>query len=49
LETVAFSLAAPNATASGTILNGSPSFVSYCVDLYQHIAFGNLYPEYTAP
>ena len=56
-ETVAFSLVAPNATASGTasaggfatILNGSASFVTYCVDLYQHIAFGNLYPEYTAP
>jgi hypothetical protein len=56
-ETVAFSLAAPNAVASGTvnaggfttILNGGPSFVSYCVDLYQHIAFGTLYPEYTAP
>lgn len=56
-ETVAFSLIAPNAVASGTvsaggfatILNGGPSFVSYCVDLYQHIAFGSLYPEYTAP
>ena len=56
-QTVHFSLVAPNAVASGdvnaggfaTILNGSPSFVSYCVDLYQHIAFGTLYPEYTAP
>jgi len=56
-ETVGFSLVAPNAVASGTvnaggfatILNGNPSFVSYCVDLYQHIAFGTLYPEYTAP
>jgi len=56
-ETVAFSLTAPNAVASGTvsaggfatILNGSPSFVSYCVDLYQHIAFGTLYSNYTAP
>ena len=56
-ETVAFSLVAPNAAASGTvnaggfatILNGRPSFVSYCVDLYQHINFGTLYPEYTAP
>ena len=56
-ETVTFSLVAPNAVASGTvnaggfatILNGGPSFVSYCVDLYQHIAFGTLYPEYTAP
>jgi len=56
-ETVAFSLVAPNGPASGTvnaggfatILNGSPSFVTYCVDLYQHISFGPLYPEYTAP
>jgi len=56
-ETVGFSLVAPNAVASGTvnaggfatILNGGPSFVSYCVDLYQHIAFGTPYPEYTAP
>jgi hypothetical protein len=56
-ETVAFTLLAPNAAASGsvnaggfaTVLNGGPSFVSYCVDLYQHISFGTLYPEYTAP
>jgi len=56
-ETITFSLVAPNAAASGTvnaggfatILNGGPSFVSYCVDLYQHINFGTLYPEYTAP
>ncbi|HSC65586.1 MAG TPA: hypothetical protein VLD35_18250 [Caldimonas sp.] len=56
-QTVTFSLVAPNATASGTVnaggfattLNGSPTFVSYCVDLYQHIAFNTLYPEYTAP
>jgi PEP-CTERM motif len=56
-QTVAFSLVAPNAVASGTvsaggfatILNGGPSFVSYCVDLYQHISFGTLYPEYGAP
>ena len=56
-QTVAFSLIAPNAAGSGTvnaggfatILNGSPTFVSYCVDLYQHIAFGTLYPEYSAP
>ncbi len=56
-ETVAFSLTAPNAVASGTvsaggfatILNGSPSFVTYCVDLYQHISFGTLYSDYTAP
>jgi len=56
-QTVHFSLVAPNAVASGdvnaggfaTILNGGPSFVSYCVDLYQHITFGTLYSEYTAP
>ncbi len=56
-QTVAFSLTAPNAVASGnvsaggfaTILNGSPSFTTYCVDLYQTISFGTLYPEYTAP
>ena len=56
-ETVAFSLVAPNAVASGTVnaggfatvLNGGPSFVSYCVDLYQHISFGTLYSDYGAP
>jgi hypothetical protein len=56
-KTVTFSLLAPNAAASSsvnacgfaTVLNGGPSFVSYCVDLYQHISFGTLYPEYTAP
>jgi hypothetical protein len=56
-ETVSFSLVTPNTAASGTvnaggfatILNGGASFVSYCVDLYQNIAFGALYPEYTAP
>src|SRR5678816_1072289 len=56
-QSVDYSLFAPNAVTSGsasaggfaTVLNGGPSFVSYCVDLYQHIAFGTLYPEYTAP
>jgi hypothetical protein len=56
-ESVNFSLIAPDAPTSGsalaggfaTLLNGGPSFVSYCVDLYQHIAFGTLYPEYTSP
>jgi len=56
-QSVDYSLVAPNASTSGsasaggfaTVLNGGPSFVSYCVDLYQHIAFGSLYPEYTAP
>ena len=56
-QSVDYSLFAPNAVTSGsasaggfaTVLNGGPSFVSYCVDLYQHIGFGTLYPEYTAP
>jgi hypothetical protein len=56
-ETVHFSVSAPNVVASGdvyaggfaTVYDGSPSFVTYCVDLYQHIAFNTLYPEYTAP
>jgi hypothetical protein len=56
-ESVNFSLVAPNVTASGsalaggfaTVLNGGPSFVTYCVDVYQHINFGVLYPEYSAP
>jgi hypothetical protein len=56
-QTVTFSVSAPNAVASGTVnaggfatvLDGSPSFDAYCVDLYQHISFNTLYPEYTAP
>ena len=28
-------------------LNGGPSFVSYCIDLYEHIAFGPTYTDYT--
>ena len=56
-QTVDYSLVAPNAVTSGsasaggfaTVLDGGPSFVTYCVDLYQHIAFGTLYPEYTGP
>lgn len=56
-QTVSFSLTAPNVAASGTvnaggfatILNGSPSFTTYCVDLYQTISFGTLYPEYAPP
>jgi PEP-CTERM motif len=56
-ETVSFSLSAPNATASGSVsaggfattVNGSASFETFCVDLYQHISFGTLYPEYTGP
>jgi hypothetical protein len=56
-QSVDYSLSAPNAVTSGsasaggfaTVLNGGPSFVTYCVDLYQHISFGTLYPEYTGP
>ena len=29
-----------------TILNGGPSFETYCVDLYQTISFGALYTDY---
>jgi hypothetical protein len=38
-----------NAGGFTTILNGPPSFETYCVDLYQHISFGTMYPEYSAP
>jgi hypothetical protein len=55
-QTVNFSISGPapasgsvNAGGFATVLNGGPSFVSYCVDLYQHVSFGTLYPEYTAP
>ena len=56
-ESVSFQLFAPNVATSGsvsaggfaTVLNGGPSFVTYCVDVYQHIGFGALYPEYTGP
>ena len=55
-HTVTATLTSPNAaliksvSAGGltTILNGGPSFESYCIDLYQTIAFGAPpYPEYT--
>ena len=48
-QTVTATLSAPNApplvrsvSAGGftTVLNGGPSFESYCIDLYQSIAFG---------
>src|ERR1700704_1653770 len=52
-ETVTFSVSAPNTAlteyvyAGGflTSLNGGPSFTTYCIDLYQFIAFGA--PAYT--
>ena len=52
-QTVTVTLTGPNAPVSktvsaggfSTILNGGPSFESYCIDLYQTIAFGA--PPYT--
>jgi len=55
-QTVTATLATPNGALSRsisaggltTILNGGPSFESYCIDLYQNIAFGQPpYTEYT--
>lgn len=55
-ETVTFTVSSPNVAASSTVwaggfetsLNGGPSFTTYCVDLYQHIAFGGpAYTDYT--
>ena len=56
-QTVTATLSGPNpaltrATSAGgflTSLNGGPTFESYCVDLYQSIAFGTLYSDYTPP
>ena len=56
-ESVNFSLTAPNVAVSGaasaggflTSLNGGTSFETYCVDLYQHISFGDTYSDYTLP
>lgn len=56
-ESVNFSLTAPNVAVSGggsaggllASLNGSASFETYCVDLYQHIGFGETYTDYTLP
>ena len=56
-ESVNFSLTAPNIALSGGgsaggllgSLNGGPSFETYCVDLYQHIGFGETYTDYSAP
>ena len=54
-KTVNYSVAAGTATASGfgyaggfvTVLNGGPSFTSYCVDLFEYINFGSSYSNYT--
>jgi len=57
-ETVNFSLnyADPAKNGSGFVwaggfatVDGPASFVSYCVDLYQHIGFGEPYAEYGSP
>jgi hypothetical protein len=57
-ETVNFSLSypIPAKNASGFVwaggfatVDGPASFVSYCVDLYQHIGFGEPYAEYGSP
>ncbi len=56
-EWVTFTLTAPNVAASGTVsaggfsttVNLDPTFEMYCVDLYQHIGFNELYTEYGAP
>ncbi len=56
-ETVQYSLGGSNTARAGsasaggfaTVLNGGPTFVSYCVDLYQTISFGALYTDYTGP
>ena len=56
-QTVNYSLSAPNVVKTGstsaggfnTTLNGGPSFVSYCMDLYQTINFNTPYPEYLGP
>lgn len=56
-ESVNFAITGPSPTSGSTsaggfatILNGGPTFETYCVDLYQHIAFGDPpYLEYTAP
>jgi PEP-CTERM motif-containing protein len=54
---VTFSLSGSNATRSesvsaggfATVLNGGPSFETYCVDVYQFISFGTKYSDYTGP
>ncbi len=57
-ESVNFTLTTPNVATSGsasaggfaTVLNGGPSFETYCVDVYQHITFGDPpYTDYSAP
>jgi hypothetical protein len=54
-ESVTVTLGGPNAPVTktvpaggfATILNGGPSFETYCIDVYQTIAFGSTYTDYT--
>jgi hypothetical protein len=56
-ETVQYTLSGSNAARSGsaaaggfsTMVDGGPTFESYCVDLYQTISFGTPYADYTGP
>ena len=56
-ESVAYSLGGTNPARSGstsaggfaTVLNGGPTFETYCVDLYQFINFGTTYTDYSGP
>jgi hypothetical protein len=56
-ESVNFAVSAPNVATSGAAsaggflmsVGGGTSFEAYCVDLYQHIAFGETYTDYGAP
>ena len=53
-ETVKINLTSPDtpisetvyAGAFSTVLDGGPSFASYCVDVYQTISFGSTYTDY---
>jgi hypothetical protein len=44
-------LAQGGASAGGFLMsyNGAPTFEAYCVDLFQHISFGETYTDYGAP
>jgi PEP-CTERM motif len=56
-QSVNFSLTSPNVAVSGSAsaggflmsYNSGTSFETYCVDLYQHIAFGETYTDYGTP
>ena len=54
-EAITYTLSGPNPAITGTAgaggfatqINGGSSFVSYCIDLYQTIAFGVTYDDYS--